>query len=312
MIASRVDTLWKLLLNFSAHLQSADLILLAAHSQGVPVSVALLRKLLATGILKSDVRIGVCGMAGINLGPFASYQSSSRILGAGSAAELFDFARPESVVAKQYREDLQACLAAGVRVTYVGSIDDQLVSLESSLHTPVSHPNIYRAIFVDGRIHAPGFVTALVGLAVKLKNLGRGDHGLIREVSLPLAGSLYTGEGHSRIYEDEGVYGLAVEFAVGTVEAGRGLQAPGRGRRASAGSIGQESKMMVEAYEPSGGNANPYLLPWAMRGILGEELVQTRLKGEVEELRRLFDEWKPVTKQLRDVKVRLEGLRARL
>ncbi len=59
----------------------------------------------------------------------------------------------------------------GVRVTYCGSIDDQLVSMEvrtpspflrfvsncpqSSIFSPAEHPYIYRAVFIDGRIHAP-------------------------------------------------------------------------------------------------------------------------------------------------------------
>jgi hypothetical protein len=46
----------------------------------------------------------------------------------------------------------------------------------------------------------------LVGFAMKLRNLGVSDHGLIRELSAPLAGSLYTGEGHSRLYDDDKVY----------------------------------------------------------------------------------------------------------
>lgn len=46
----------------------------------------------------------------------------------------------------------------------------------------------------------------LVGFALKLRNLGIPDHGLIRELSSPLAGSLYTGEGHSRLYDEETVY----------------------------------------------------------------------------------------------------------
>ncbi len=46
----------------------------------------------------------------------------------------------------------------------------------------------------------------LVGFALKLRNLGVSDHGLIRELSAPLAGSLYTGEGHSRLYDDGNVY----------------------------------------------------------------------------------------------------------
>lgn len=48
----------------------------------------------------------------------------------------------------------------------------------------------------------------LVGFALKLRNLGISDHGLIRELSSPLAGSLYSGEGHSRIYDDPAVYRL--------------------------------------------------------------------------------------------------------
>ena len=46
----------------------------------------------------------------------------------------------------------------------------------------------------------------LVGFALKLRNLGLPDHGLVRELSSPLAGSLYSGEGHSRLYDDEAVY----------------------------------------------------------------------------------------------------------
>ena len=45
-----------------------------------------------------------------------------------------------------------------------------------------------------------------MGFALKLRNLGLSDHGLIRELSSPLAGSLYGGEGHSRIYDDGAVY----------------------------------------------------------------------------------------------------------
>ena len=49
-------------------------------------------------------------------------------------------------------------------------------------------------------------ITHLVGFALKLRNRGISDHGLIRELSSPLAGSLYSGEGHSRLYDDRIVY----------------------------------------------------------------------------------------------------------
>ena len=145
----------------------------------------------------------VAAMAGINLGPF--YHLPTSIL-TGSAKELFEFQRPESVVSKKYIQALRVVLAHDVRIVFIGSIDDQLVPLESSTFTNIHHPYIYRAVFVDGRVHAPNFLSYLVGFAMKLRNLGISDHGLIRQLSTPLAGSLYGGEGHSRIYDDDRVY----------------------------------------------------------------------------------------------------------
>lgn len=126
-IADRVSTLWKLLLNWLSHLRSADLILVAAHSQGVPVAIMLVAKLINLGCLSAHAKIGICAMAGINLGPFADYKS--KIYG-GSAVELFEFNRPDSKVSKDYASQLEVVLRHGVRITYIGSIDDQLVSLE--------------------------------------------------------------------------------------------------------------------------------------------------------------------------------------
>lgn len=92
------------------------------------------------------------------------------------------------------------------KLQYVGSIDDQVVPMESAVYSPASHPYIFRAVFIDGRLHAPDFIAHLVGFALKLRNLGISDHGLLRELSVPLAGSLYSGEGHSRLYDDDQVY----------------------------------------------------------------------------------------------------------
>jgi hypothetical protein len=60
------------------------------------------------------------------------------------------------------------------------------------------------------------------------------------------------------------------------------------------------------------GNQNPYFLPWAMRGLLEEEFVKKELGKEVEDLLAMFEDWRPVKKQLLDVKFRLEGVRSKL
>ena len=125
-IEERVDLLWKLMLNWLKDIRTADFILIACHSQGVPVAIMLVAKLIAFGCV-NGARIGVCAMAGVNLGPFADYKS--RWI-SGSAGELFDFADAESKVSKDYKAALDTVLKFGVRILYIGSIDDQLVSLE--------------------------------------------------------------------------------------------------------------------------------------------------------------------------------------
>jgi hypothetical protein len=125
-ISERVDLLWKLLLNWMEEIRKADFIMLACHSQGVPVSIMLVAKLISFGCVNAS-RVGICAMAGVNMGPFSSYRS--RWI-SGSAGELFDFELPFSKVSKDYEAALKCCLDFGVRISYVGSIDDQLVSLE--------------------------------------------------------------------------------------------------------------------------------------------------------------------------------------
>jgi len=286
-IEERVGLLWKLMLNWIEDIRKADFILVACHSQGVPVTISLIAKLIAFGCL-NGARIGICAMAGVNMGPFSDYKS--RWIG-GSAGELFDFAQPDSRVSKDYEAALDTALKFGVKVVYIGSIDDQLVSLESSTFGIIEHPHVYRAVFVNGRVHAPDFLTHLVGFALKLRNLGISDHGLIRELSSPLAGSLYGGEGHSRIYEDPAVYKLAVEYTMETSSLG---QIPVKNNKLAATS------------------QNPYILPFAMRGVLEEDHVRKELHGETSELLKQFDDWKPTSKVLKDVKFRLEGVRSKL
>ncbi|KAK7509824.1 uncharacterized protein IWZ02DRAFT_435910 [Phyllosticta citriasiana] len=292
-VGDRVDTLWKLLLNWIDHIRHADFILVACHSQGVPVAIMLVAKLIQFGCVNA-ARIGVCAMAGVNLGPFPEYRS--RFFG-GSAGELFEFSRPNSTVSQKYQGALRVVLNYGVRIVYVGSIDDQLVSLESSTFSNISHPYIYRAVFVDGRIHAPDFITHLAGFVLKLRNLGLPDHGLIRELSPALAGSLYSGEGHSRIYDDPNVYALAVQHALHTTSL----------------PANTNPSLIVKDYDGVGTvGSNPYFLPWAMRGLLEEDFVRKELSSEVEELLALFESWKPVTKPLKDIRFRLEAVRSKL
>lgn len=59
-------------------------------------------------------------------------------------------------------------------------------------------------------------------------------------------------------------------------------------------------------------DSNPFLLPWIMRGLLEEDLVKTELRAETAELLKQFDDWKPTSKTLQNVKYRLEAVRSKL
>ena len=59
-------------------------------------------------------------------------------------------------------------------------------------------------------------------------------------------------------------------------------------------------------------NPNPYILPFAMRGLLEEGYARPELTEEIDALLKLFDDWKPSSKALKDVKFRLEGIRSKL
>lgn len=299
-IDERVENLWKLLLNWIDKIRQADVVILACHSQGVPVSIMLLAKLYELGVISSTAKVGVCAMAGVSLGPFPDYKTGLGIL-MGSAAELWEFGDSQSEVSKKLEAAVKAVLSYGARITYIGSIDDQLVPLESAIYAPAHHPYIYRAVFIDGRIHAPDFIAHLVGFALKLRNLGVTDHGLIRELSVPLAGSLYTGDGHSRLYDDEQVYDLAISHALETTSI--------TSTNPTKSSVPCD---MAPRQPGTLSNPNPYHLPWIMRGLLEEDFVKSELSSEVEELLKQFDDWKPVTKALKDVKYRLEAVRSKL
>jgi hypothetical protein len=118
-----------------------------------------------------------------------------------------------------------------------------------------------------------------------------------------LAGSLYSGEGHSRLYYESAVYDLAVSHALETTSVGPHVP-PCEIRRPQ----GDASVVGGSASQPN----NPYLLPWIMRGLLEEDFVKTELSNETEELLKQFDDWKPSNKALKDVKYRLEAVRSKL
>nr|CAG8552336.1 13458_t:CDS:10 [Entrophospora candida] len=303
-IEKREEILHQNLLNNKTWVEAlslADVIFVTTHSQGTPVSTILLAKLInERRINPKRQRVCMLAMAGISHGPFPYLKESyimKYIVGAGrgpesdAARELFEFMHPDSGVAIKYRNSLKLIINDGVKIVYVGSMDDQVVPLYSSLFTGVNHPSIIRAMYIHGPLYqANDFLANLLVFAVSLRNANINDHGLMVYLSEVVAGSLYS-EGHSALYDEINVYTLAVKYLFETVKH-------------------PPKNVKLDLFRAQK-QYNPFYLPWAMRGILEDKDVvrSESFSRDLHKLRKLFEEWEPTSKVMRDVKFRLEPLR---
>ncbi|KAK9446597.1 uncharacterized protein V1518DRAFT_423549 [Limtongia smithiae] len=295
IVLDRVENLYRLLSNWMDHLHQADFILVAAHSQGTPVAVQLVAKLIEEGHADNK-KIGIVGMAGVSLGPFYGLDQKLVMRAytpfeSDSLKELFAFQNPNSLQARRYIQGMRTVIAHGVKIAYVGSVNDQLVPLYSSLCVHINHPSIFRAVYVDGKAHAPSFIVHLIELLAKLRNMGYSDHGIVRDISDAMAGTL-TGGGHSNIYNEHGVYDIAIRHALETSD------------------IPDVPVHVDDRFEvPMPSNYNPYHLPWSVRGMFEQDFVRKHLTPDVTRVLDLFDEWNPDTKPLKEIKYRLSAIR---
>lgn len=312
-VMDRVNFFFKVMTNWAKEINQADFIYFVAHSQGCPVTILLLARLIDTGIINlentkffnaEDVPfsvnkkvISILAMAGINNGPFygadqtlfvRAYQTIER----ESLRELFQFQKFESNLSKQLLRSIRIIIGSGVKITFVGSINDQLVPLYSSTCLFANHPNMFRATFIDRGSRTPAFITRLLNIAGTLLDLGYDDHGIIKEISASLAGTL-TGGGHSTVYNEAQVYELGIRFALETTD------------------LEPDVPVEFKPFKLEQLSSNPYHLPWCMRGLLYETNAHLA-PDEVTQLFSEFEEWEPETKQLKDVKYRLNGLKSKL
>ncbi|KAF9358690.1 hypothetical protein BGX26_001126 [Mortierella sp. AD094] len=308
-VMNRVEILYQNLIKneeWKSALHQADLVLVSTHSQGTPTSTLLVAKLIDEGMLRTldndpkMQRVGILAMAGISHGPFPSMKGSLivRWFEAEAAQELFEFMDSESEISKKYHEALRVVLTSGIRITLVASLEDQVVPLYSAVMTSVHHPSIVRAVYIDGASYQDDFLTNLISFSLRLRNSGVDDHGVLLHLSEAVAGSIY-GEGHSTIYEEREVYMLAI----------RSLLEPPQ----SLTSEMARSEPIIHAFQAKQ-NLNPFYLPWGMRGVVDEikALGNDTLDEEIERLKRLYDEWNPVSKGMKEIKFRLEPVRSRL
>ncbi|GAA5828378.1 hypothetical protein JCM11251_006220 [Rhodosporidiobolus azoricus] len=306
-VEERVNKLYNQLVSRDEWVQAitmADAVFVATHSQGCVVSSQLLARMLDQGLIVGT-QTHLLAMCGIAQGPFIYlYQSLAlapyfNYLESAPARELFEYQNPESVAAIKFTESLRVILNAGVKVTAIGSLNDQVVPLYSALFSGIEHPAILRAIFIDSDAFLTSdFLANLTVFSARLRNAGLSDHDLIYHISEALAGAL-TGVGHSKIYEEMGVFNLAVRYHFETTyltDAPTHLDT-------------QATPPPVSLSFNPRDRRNPYLATWALRGIIEDPQVRQLFSKELVALQEAYETWRPQTKVLKDVKLKLEGIR---
>ncbi|KAJ2489727.1 hypothetical protein IWW37_003784 [Coemansia sp. RSA 2050] len=307
-------------------LNAADTIFVVTHSQGTPVSAMLIERLIELELLEPRrQRIAMLAMAGISHGPLPYLKDNVVIkyIESEAARELFELMDPSSPQSQRYVGALSTILHKGVRLICIGSWVDEVVPLYSAIIQGVSHPNVYRAMYVDSRHYLDDFLTNLIVFALRLRNMGIYDHDLLTHLSEVVAGSLWGHSGHSTIYAEPAVFKLALKWllystssvplsssaSVPTVALGL----PAGHQHAEASASGLQIHMSYRPFNAAE-RLNPFFIPWIMRTLWDEpEIRQSEgLRVELQRLVALFDKWAPETKAGKELKYRLEPVRAAL
>ncbi|KAI0085511.1 hypothetical protein BDY19DRAFT_896356 [Irpex rosettiformis] len=305
-------------------LHAADVIFVAAHSQGTVVAVHLIDKLIKDGHIMTErnaeiiaqaaaqvappgvtlpsasttrtQKICCLALCGIHLGPLRYLKTSSLLqpyfqyFENAAARELFDFQDTESEVSKKYVKALTSVMDHGTKMVCLASLNDQVVPIYSGLFTAASHPRILRALYIDGdAYHSSDFLSNLLVLLIRIMNSGLSDSGLLAHLSEATAGTL-SGVGHSSAYEELASYSLAVNYMF--------LATDGTDAR---------PELVVEPFNAVN-EQNDYEIPWSLRDLIADERVAHFFASEFSQLKDAFDQWSPKTTILRDVKRKLQPI----
>ncbi|KAJ2853696.1 hypothetical protein J3B02_003023 [Coemansia erecta] len=313
-------------------LQQADTVFVVTHSQGTPVSAMLLERLLELGIIDtSRQRVGMLAMAGVSHGPFPYLKDNLviRYIESEAARELFELMDPSSYQSQRYVAALSTILHKGVRLICTGSWVDEVVPLYSAILQGVSHPNVYRAVYIDAPHYTDDFLTNLIAFALRLRNMDIYDHDLLIHLSEVVAGSLWGHSGHSTVYGEPAVYKLSVKWLLystsrTSVSVSASASVPAAAMGAATATAGHQGHAQTSvsgsqihmSYRPfnAGDKLNPFFIPWIMRTLWDEPEIRQNdsLRIELRRLVRLFDKWMPETKAGKELKYRLEPVRAAL
>ncbi|KAL6611937.1 hypothetical protein LY90DRAFT_409958 [Neocallimastix californiae] len=285
IVKNRVEALYEQLEKRMDEVRNADIVLFSAHSQGTPVSVFLLNRLLENKEIDTERQtVGMLAMA----------EKTLFDVSGDAGEELFVFNDPHEQITKYYHAALFNVLNSGVRICAIGSWFDQVVPLYSATLQGINHPNLYRAIYVERRDYHDDFFTSLIEFDMKLRNRGISDYGLLIHLSDLIIGSFVHGtQGHSTIYESDN---MVMGMRMSKFKALHKLDVI----------LEQLQSMHIHRFK-SPKTLNTYYIPWIISNLQHSNKIKDdpELLDDLKHLMIQYSEWHPTSKSLKLLKERL-------
>jgi len=195
-------------------LTHSDVVFVTGHSQGGLVGAGLLHKLYSYRFLREKQTVFLHTIATPHHGVSEAWTQYGR----EATVELRELATENSAVSLAHANHMKSCLDNGTVVICVGSYQERIVGLASSMADGFHHPNIYRALWVPPHQAVQGEVThqdsymryqydavalQIALLAIARRNLGYDDdilrfitpgHDVTNDIAASLAEIVNTGK----------------------------------------------------------------------------------------------------------------------
>lgn len=318
----RVSNCLSLLDNWMTAICTADIILVVSDVQSTAIAIHVLSRLITAGYLDNTAFVGFIGLAGTFLGPSLDADTKITVKGSGDLLEnkvmlqLFDFQDCNSLQSKELLRHIKILVGRNVKITLVASLTDTLAPIYSSLCLHISHPNIFRAVYIDGRSGQPDFIITLISLALTIRNLNMNDHRLLVELSSIFQASSWeyrkrrksttnkSGNYTNTIFTNRHVYKTGIQNMLETSDL-----------------MFKQAVQEQEDFDVKEMSTNVYHIPWCMRGFI-EELAKLKKKEDrrtdrhfdvdtgqlINQLLEEFRAWQPTDKVYKDFRYCIEEL----
>ncbi|KAI9602379.1 hypothetical protein H4Q26_001667 [Puccinia striiformis f. sp. tritici PST-130] len=270
-------------------IKNADVVFVVSHSQGCLVSCKLIDKLLSDFALDGD-RFLALAMCGIWNGPYIglnnnfALQPVLKFFEGPAAHELFEFQDPKSSASKAVLKSLKYNLRSGVKYMMIGSMNDQVVPLYSSLAHHVDHPSILRTIFIDSAVFvSTDFLTNLIVFCISLRNAA------VRyffETSSPL-------DPPTNLHITTQT-GSPSSSKVNTNDAAESTEEDSRKTKDGRLILSDQLCKIDTSLNPKD-KLNPFLLTWSLRGLIEDHKIKLMFNDQLKFLKTSFLDWNPST-----------------